>query len=92
MSIDHSSIDRLLLLSTLGVKASVFNQFPDNCLPNSNESFTVLNVFEESVSNHSTKRRFSGSDPGLSFVEEMGFIVTCCLLELQRAAQSPQFL
>lgn len=95
MHIVSSSLDWqvMLLLNILAVKASVFNQFPDDTVPaNSNESFTDLNVSEDSLSNRSTKRRFSGSDPGLSFLEEMGFTVTSCLLGLQRAAQTPQFL
>lgn len=63
----------MLLLSILGVKPSVFSQFPDNCSPTPvNQSFTALHVSEESVSNHSIKQRFSGSEFGLSFSEARG--------------------
>lgn len=72
--------------------ASVCVQCPDHCLPNPSESFTVLNAFEKSLSNHNTKQRFSGSDPGLWFWEEMDFIVTFCLLGLQKSSQALQFL
>lgn len=55
-------------------------------------SFTVLNVFEKSLSNHNTKQRFNDSDFGLWFWEVMGFIVTFCLLGLQKASQAVHFL
>lgn len=64
----------------------MFSQFPDHFLPNFSESFTVLKVFEKSLNNHNAKQRFSGSDLGLCFWEETGFIVTLCLLGLQKAS------
>lgn len=69
----------MLLLSILGIKPSVFSQFPDNCSRTPmNQSFAALHVSEESLSNDSTKQRFSGFESGLSFSEARG--------------QSPQFL